>query len=62
MGGNLGGPHVTLFGSLATMLVLTTARRRGEDVGGGDFLRVGVIVTPLVLAGAALWLSFLAVP
>ena len=54
------GPNVTIFGSLATLLVLASARKRGEDLRGKDLLRVGLIVTPLVLLGAcaALWLSF----
>ncbi len=58
------GPNMTLFGSLATMLVLTTARKKGEDIRGLDFFKVGVVVTPIVLAAAALtlWLTFLAVP
>ena len=55
------GPNLTLFGSLATMLVLTTARKKGEEIRGLDFFRVGMIVTPLTLLAAAvtLWLTFL---
>ena len=55
------GPNLTLFGSLATMLVLSTARKKGEEIRGLDFFKVGMIVTPLTLlaAAAALWLTFL---
>jgi arsenical pump membrane protein len=47
------GPNLTVAGSLATMLVITSARKRGEDVGAKDFFVVGLKVTPaLLLAGA----------
>lgn len=54
------GPNLTLFGSLATMLVLTTARKAGEDVRGADFFKVGLLVMPLTLGAAALalWLTW----
>jgi len=57
------GPNLTLCGSLATMLVLTTARKRGEEVRGLDFFKIGLIVTPLTLLAAALtlWVTFLVV-
>jgi len=51
------GPNLTIMGSLATMLVLTSARRRGEDLKGIEFTRVGVIATPLILAATALVLA-----
>lgn len=53
------GPNLTIVGSLATMLVLSSARQRGEDVRGVEFFRVGLIATPLILLAAclALWLS-----
>jgi len=53
------GPNLTLAGSLATMLVITTARKKGEDVSAGQFLRTGLWATPLVLLAASLllWLS-----
>jgi len=43
------------------MLVLSTARRKGEEIRGLDFFKVGMIVTPLTLlaAVATLWLTFL---
>lgn len=58
------GPNITLSGSLATLLVLTAARKKGENVRALDFLRIGLIVTPLTLLAAALtlWLSFVIVP
>lgn len=62
LGANI-GPNLTLFGSLATMLALTTARKKGEDIRGIDFFRVGLQVTPPVLLATALtlWLTFLVV-
>jgi len=48
------GPNLTVAGSLATMLVITSARRQGEDVGAGDFFRVGVRATPVILLAGAL--------
>lgn len=53
------GPNVTVAGSLATMLVITSARRHGEDVGARDFFAAGLRVTPLILlaAGVALWIA-----
>ncbi len=53
------GPNLTVAGSLATMLVITSARKQGEDVGARDFFRTGLRVTPLILLAAslALWLT-----
>ena len=51
------GPNITIVGSLATVLVLTVARARGEPVGARDLLRAGGLVTPLALLGAALALA-----
>lgn len=56
LGANI-GPNITIFGSLATILVLSEARKKGEDLGGMDILRVGIVVTPLVLLAASLVLS-----
>jgi arsenical pump membrane protein len=57
LGCNL-GPNLTVAGSLATMLVITSARKQGEDVGAKDFFAAGVKVTPFILLAAvlALWL------
>ncbi len=54
------GPNLTLTGSLATLLVLTAARRKGEGVHAGDFFKVGLLVVPLTFLAAigALWLTF----
>jgi arsenical pump membrane protein len=51
------GPNLSVFGSLATMLVLASARRQGITVSGADFLRVGLLVAPPMLLGATamLW-------
>ena len=43
------GPNLTVAGSLATMLVITSARTQGEDVGARDFFGAGLRVTPLLL-------------
>jgi len=58
LGCNL-GPNLTVSGSLATMLVITSARRVGENMDARDFFRVGLYATPLVLLSAALalWLA-----
>lgn len=62
LGTNL-GPNLTLVGSLATLLVLASAKKKGVDLGARDLLRVGAITTPLVLlaAGLALSLTFFVV-
>ncbi len=56
LGTNL-GPNITLVGSLATLLVLSSAKKKGVDLGAKDLLRVGLYTTPLVLLGAGLSLS-----
>jgi arsenical pump membrane protein len=63
LGCNL-GPNLTVAGSLATMLVITSARKQGEDVGAKDFFLTGLKVTPLLLLAAALtlWIVFAVVP
>jgi arsenical pump membrane protein len=52
------GPNLTTVGSLATVLWLLILRRRGVDVSGLDYFKVGIVVTPIMLlAGAAMiWL------
>jgi arsenical pump membrane protein len=52
------GPNLTTVGSLATVLWLLILRRRNIEVSGLDYFKVGVIVTPLMLAAGALtiWL------
>jgi len=58
------GPTLTLSGSLATLLVLTAARKTGATLSAAEFLRVGLLVTPAALAAAllTLWLTFRLVP
>ena len=52
------GPNLTLTGSLATMLVIASARKRGEDIGAKDFFRAGLVTTPFVLFAGSLALWF----
>jgi arsenical pump membrane protein len=51
------GPNVTIFGSLATMLVVRAAGRRRVAIGGWSYLAIGLITTPpmLLVAGTVLW-------
>jgi arsenical pump membrane protein len=62
LGTNL-GPNITLVGSLATLLVLSSAKKKGVALGARDLLRTGLITTPVVLlaAGLSLSLTFLVV-
>lgn len=53
IGSNI-GPNLTPYGSLATMLVLAEARRRGVYISFGAYLRVGLVTTPIVLLAATL--------
>jgi arsenical pump membrane protein len=48
------GPNLTPVGSLSTMLWLIIVRRRGVDISSLDYLKVGLVVTPAMLVGAAL--------
>ncbi|HEU0001090.1 MAG TPA: ArsB/NhaD family transporter [Ktedonobacteraceae bacterium] len=52
------GPNLTTVGSLATVLWLLILRRRNIEVSGLDYFKVGIIVTPVMLAAGALtiWL------
>ena len=53
------GPNLTVAGSLATMLVISSARRAGEDIGARQFFAAGLRVTPLLLLATSvtLWLT-----
>jgi arsenical pump membrane protein len=57
LGANV-GPCLGVYGSLATVLVLAEARRRGVVVRGMELGRLGLWLTPLMLAAGvlALWL------
>ena len=51
-------PASGVYGSLATVLVLAEARRRGVEVQGMELGRLGLWLTPLMLSVGvpALWL------
>jgi len=57
LGCNL-GPNLTLLGSLATVLVISTTRKKGENITAGQFFKAGLLTTPLMLlaSSAALYL------
>ena len=48
------GPNLTTVGSLATVLWLLILRERGLQVRASDYLRVGLLATPPILAVATL--------
>ena len=48
------GPTLTTYGSLATMLWLTTVRKRGLQVSTLLYLRVGLVTMPIVLIATLL--------
>ncbi|CAN5667192.1 arsenical efflux pump membrane protein ArsB [soil metagenome] len=52
------GPMVMPFGSLATILVISVARREGVKMEVSSLIRMGLWMTPVILASAlaALWL------
>ena len=53
------GPNLTIAGSLATMLVISSARKRGENLGAMEFLRIGLITTPALVLGTSFTLKLL---
>ncbi len=53
------GPNLVPFGSLATVLVLTVARERGQGVSGWAIVRAGLWATPATCAVAAVVLAWL---
>jgi len=55
------GSNITTVGSLATVLWLLILRRRNLDVSGLDYLKIGLMVTPLLLLLGALtiWLMLM---
>jgi arsenical pump membrane protein len=52
------GPNLSVTGSLATILWLIALRRENLQVSAWSFLKVGVIVMPLALLLACLFLGF----
>jgi arsenical pump membrane protein len=54
------GPNLTVTGSLATMLVITSARKKGEDIKALDFAKIGLIVTPILIIGASIAIYLIA--
>jgi arsenical pump membrane protein len=48
MGADL-GPNIAILGSLSTMLWLVLLRQRGLDIRPIHYLRLGLIVTPVLL-------------
>jgi arsenical pump membrane protein len=52
------GPNLSVTGSLATILWLTALQRQGESMTAWRFLRLGLVMMPLVLALALYALHF----
>ncbi len=51
------GPNLTTVGSLATVLWLLILRERGLEVRAGDYLRVGLLITPPILVVSTLLMA-----
>jgi Na+/H+ antiporter NhaD/arsenite permease-like protein len=49
--------NLTILGSIANIIVVEGARRRGVEVSFGEYVRVGVPVTAATLAFGVWWLS-----
>lgn len=52
------GPNLTIIGSLSTILWLVLLRERGIKVTSWQYIRVGLVVTPLMLLAGALLIAF----
>jgi len=53
------GPCVTVFGSLATLLVLAIAKQGGVEIHSRDFLALGLVTMPLLVLVSTVALVFL---
>jgi arsenical pump membrane protein len=51
------GPNLTPVGAVSTMLWLVIVRRRGIEVSGWDYLRLGIVIAPLTLVAAGLLIA-----